>query len=184
MHVVPPGIDARASAPRPSGRWPTFVRQHAGETPRPLLVEGTDVGAAILREADHAAWWSWAPPPPTATDGSTRLFGELPEAVAQQARPTVIVVKTRERIARQTSSSAPAGRDARGRRPRRRAGRSVPARVERWFAESNFHHAEFADLRRLVELKEKQGLTISAVLPTLNEAATIGADRAARASAS
>ncbi len=52
--------------------------------------------------------------------------------------------------------------------------RSLPARVDRWFAESTFHHREFADLRRLVELKERQGLTISAVLPTLNEAATIG----------
>ncbi len=31
-----------------------------------------------------------------------------------------------------------------------------------------------SDLKRLVELKEKHGLTISAVLPTLNEAATIG----------
>jgi hypothetical protein len=50
----------------------------------------------------------------------------------------------------------------------------VPARVDRWFAESNFHHAEFADLARLVELKQKQGLTISAILPTLNEAETIG----------
>jgi glucosyl-3-phosphoglycerate synthase len=50
----------------------------------------------------------------------------------------------------------------------------VPARVERWFGESNFHHAEFADLRRLTQLKEKQGLTASLVLPTLNEEETIG----------
>src|SRR5205809_1840518 len=52
--------------------------------------------------------------------------------------------------------------------------RAVPARVERWFGESNFHHAEFADLRRLTQLKEKQGLTVSLVLPTLNEEETIG----------
>jgi glucosyl-3-phosphoglycerate synthase len=50
----------------------------------------------------------------------------------------------------------------------------VPARVERWFAEANFHHAEFADLRRLVQLKEKQALTVSLVLPTLDEEETIG----------
>jgi glucosyl-3-phosphoglycerate synthase len=50
----------------------------------------------------------------------------------------------------------------------------VPARVDRWFAESSFHHSEFSDLKRLVALKEKQGRTVSAVLPTLNEAATIG----------
>src|SRR4029453_14103715 len=52
--------------------------------------------------------------------------------------------------------------------------RAIPVRVERWFGESNFHHAEFADLRRLVTLKEKQNLTISLVLPTLNEEETIG----------
>jgi glucosyl-3-phosphoglycerate synthase len=46
--------------------------------------------------------------------------------------------------------------------------------VERWFAESNFHHGEYRDLRRLVKLKEQQGLTVSLVLPTLDEEATIG----------
>ena len=50
----------------------------------------------------------------------------------------------------------------------------MPARVERWFAEANFHHSEFADLARLTSLKEKQGLTVSLVLPTLDEAETIG----------
>ena len=56
--------------------------------------------------------------------------------------------------------------------PRRRA--RCRREVERWFGESNFHHAEFADLRRLVDLKEKQRLTVSLVLPTLNEEETIG----------
>jgi glycosyltransferase involved in cell wall biosynthesis len=46
--------------------------------------------------------------------------------------------------------------------------------VDRWFAENTFHSREFRDVRRLVELKRAQGLTISLVLPTLNEAATIG----------
>jgi glucosyl-3-phosphoglycerate synthase len=52
--------------------------------------------------------------------------------------------------------------------------RSLPAKVDRWFGESSFDYTEFRDLKRLVELKEKRGLTISAVLPTLNEAETIG----------
>ena len=38
--------------------------------------------------------------------------------------------------------------------------RVVPARVERWFGESNFHHSEFADLERLVHLKEQGRQTI------------------------
>ena len=53
--------------------------------------------------------------------------------------------------------------------------RAMPRRVDRWFAESNYHHGEFADLRHLVARKEGQGLTVSLVLPTLNEEATIGA---------
>ncbi len=47
-------------------------------------------------------------------------------------------------------------------------------RVDRWFAENTFHSKEFADLRRLVDLKQRQGITISLGLPTLNEQGTIG----------
>jgi glucosyl-3-phosphoglycerate synthase len=50
----------------------------------------------------------------------------------------------------------------------------LPALVDRWFAENTFHASEFRDLRRLVELKERQSLTISVGLPTLNEEKTIG----------
>ncbi|MCL4489048.1 MAG: glucosyl-3-phosphoglycerate synthase [Chloroflexi bacterium] len=46
--------------------------------------------------------------------------------------------------------------------------------VDKWFAENTFHAREFEDLNRLVALKEKQGLTISLGLPTLNEEKTIG----------
>jgi len=37
-----------------------------------------------------------------------------------------------------------------------------------------WHHSRFADIGRLVALKEKKGLTISLAFPTLNEEATIG----------
>lgn len=46
--------------------------------------------------------------------------------------------------------------------------------VDKWFAENTFHAHEFADIRQLVELKERQKLTISLGLPTLNEEETIG----------
>ncbi len=45
--------------------------------------------------------------------------------------------------------------------------------VDKWFAENTFHSAEFQNLKQLVALKEKQGLTISLGLPTLNEEKTI-----------
>ena len=37
-----------------------------------------------------------------------------------------------------------------------------------------FHHGEFWDILKLVEEKEKKGLTISLCIPTLNEEKTIG----------
>jgi glucosyl-3-phosphoglycerate synthase len=46
--------------------------------------------------------------------------------------------------------------------------------VDKWFAENTFHAHEFQALKELIKLKEKQGLTISLGLPTLNEAKTIG----------
>jgi glucosyl-3-phosphoglycerate synthase len=46
--------------------------------------------------------------------------------------------------------------------------------VDKWFAENTFHAHEFEDIKKLVELKEQQNLTISLGLPTLNEQETIG----------
>ena len=46
--------------------------------------------------------------------------------------------------------------------------------VDKWFAENTFHADEFSDLKQLMELKEKQGVTISLALPALNEEQTVG----------
>ncbi len=177
LHLVPPGITlaVRAQAERALA---SFIRQHIRGRAEPLLREASNVRNAILREAENAdlvVMGASAVPVTAGGDGHGILFGALPEAVATRARPTVIVVKTREAIDRQTfdqlaeraETLAAADRAA-------EEARAVPTRVERWFGESNFHHAEFGDLRRLVQLKEKQNLTISLVLPTLNEEETIG----------
>src|SRR5258707_3102357 len=112
---------------------------------------------------------------PSSSDGATHLFGAVPEAIATRARTTVVVVKTRETISRHTFEQLAARAETLAAADRAaEEARAVPVRVERWFGESNFHHAEFADLRRLVTLKEKQKLTVSLVLPTLNEEETIG----------
>jgi len=50
----------------------------------------------------------------------------------------------------------------------------LSARVDRWFAENTYHSSEFDDLRALMALKERQGVTISVALPALNEEATVG----------
>lgn len=46
--------------------------------------------------------------------------------------------------------------------------------VDEWFAENTFHSREFADLERLLALKEARDVTISLGLPALNEEATVG----------
>jgi glycosyltransferase involved in cell wall biosynthesis len=51
---------------------------------------------------------------------------------------------------------------------------SLSTKVDRWFAESTFHHSEFADVKALLALKQAQGVTISVGLPALNEEDTIG----------
>ncbi len=52
--------------------------------------------------------------------------------------------------------------------------KALSERVDQWFAENTFHRQEFGDLAKLVDLKNKQHLTISLGLPALNEAETIG----------
>jgi glucosyl-3-phosphoglycerate synthase len=175
LHVVPPGLTPAVRA-QAEHALATFLKQHARGHADGLLREAPNVRNAILREAeksDLVIMGASAGPEGSLVDNF--LFGVLPETIAARARPPVIVVKTRERIdtatfeelAARAESLAAAERAA-------EESRAVPARVERWFGESNFHHAEFRDLRRMMALKEKQGVTVSLILPTLNEAATIG----------
>ncbi len=173
LHLVPPGITlaVRAQAERALA---AFIKTHIRGRAEPLVREATNVRNAILREADHVDLVVMGASA-TPAGGDSSLFGAIPEAVAARAKPTVVVVKTRDPIARGTfeqlaekaESLAAADRAA-------EEARAIPARVERWFGESNYHHAEFADLRRLAHLKETQGITVSLVLPTLNEEETIG----------
>lgn len=59
-----------------------------------------------------------------------------------------------------------------GRAARRPAPKSAGA--EAWLASHTFHHSQFADIKSLVAEKDRQRLTISLCLPTLNEEKTIG----------
>ena len=48
------------------------------------------------------------------------------------------------------------------------------AELKDWIDNNTYHHSQFWDLKKLVDLKEKQNLKISLCLPTLNEEKTIG----------
>jgi nucleotide-binding universal stress UspA family protein len=175
LHFVPPGITlaVRAQAEHALAQ---FLRQHLRGRGEGVVREAANVRNAILREAEKSDLVVMgASAQPAGANGESYLFGALPEAIAARAKPTVVVVKTRAAIGRQTFETLAAHAETLAAADRAaEEARAVPARVERWFGEANFHHAEFADLRRLVQLKEKQGLTVSLVLPTLDEEETIG----------
>src|SRR3990172_4307869 len=52
--------------------------------------------------------------------------------------------------------------------------KAISVLVDKWFAENTFHADEFQELDRLVELKQRQKLSISVAMPALNEAKTVG----------
>ncbi len=177
LHVVPKGVGERA-VEREQTAVDAFVREHAGtRRASGLIREATSVRSAIIREAAHhdlVVMGASAHPTNAAPDGRY-LFGTLAESVASKAKPTVIVVKTRQSVGLATfeelraSEGTLAHADAFVERSR-----SLPVVVDKWFAENTFHAHEFADIRKLVALKERQNLTISVGLPALNEERTIG----------
>jgi glucosyl-3-phosphoglycerate synthase len=175
LHVIPPGGTPAVRA-QAEQALATFLKQHARGSAEGILREAPNVRNAILREAGRADLVVMGAS--VAPEGMAReafLFGALPEAVAARANAPVIVVKTQERVGRATFEELAAKAESLIAADLAvEESRAVPARVERWFAESNFHHGEYRNLRRLVSLKERQGLTVSLVLPTLNEEATIG----------
>ena len=177
MHVVPKGIGDRALL-REQEALDGFVKEHGGgRGVRGLLREAASVRAAILREASShqlVVMGASAHPATVAPDGRF-LFGVVAETVASRAKPTVIVVKTRQQLAVATfddlraAEGTLAAADAYVERSR-----SLPTIVDRWFAENTFHAGEFREVAKLVDLKEKRGVTISLGLPALNEEKTIG----------
>ena len=103
----------------------------------------------------------------TGREGARDPLGPVGQRIITDARNALIV-----------RTSAPLASPMfveRTRLPLERAERSrvLGEIVDKWFAENTFSSAEFADLRRLVDAKERQNLRISVGLPTLNEEATI-----------
>ena len=187
-HRPPPRRDGHRPPPRPAGdhaRRPGPGRARPGglhQAAHQRSRRGGPARGAQRPQRDPARGreggpaWSWAPrPSPAAPTARRTCSARCPRRSPPAREPTVMVVKTRETIERTTFDQLAARAETLAAADRAaEEARAVPVRVERWFGESNFHHAEFSDLRRLVTLKEKQDLTISLVLPTLNEEETIG----------
>jgi len=98
LHLVPPGITmaVRAQAERALA---AFIKQHLRGSGEGILREAPNVRNAILREAEKADLVVMgASATPGGDTDRTYLFGALPETIAARARPSVVVVKTRESI--------------------------------------------------------------------------------------
>lgn len=89
------------------------------------------------------------------------VIGTAGEKMMRESENGVILVKTKL-LHEVNPASEESGRS------------TISVLVDKWFAENTFHGDEFKDLRYLVSLKEKQGVTISLALPALNEEATVG----------
>jgi nucleotide-binding universal stress UspA family protein len=128
-----------------------------------LLTRIGDPAEVIAEEAkDHDAVVIGA----TGREGSDPL-GPIGQAIVHATRPALLV-RTRAPVASSIFAERrplPTERGARS--------RAVGELVDTWFVENTFSSSEFADLGKLVSEKERQGLRISVVLPTLNEEATI-----------
>jgi glucosyl-3-phosphoglycerate synthase len=133
-----------------------------------LVVRSDSVEQAILAQAtSHQAIVMGA----AAQADSESPFGPVVDTIRRQLdRQELVVVKTRipgDLPRQQWEPMLPAVR----------AGQSdatLTTLVDKWFAENTFDSREFGDLRDLVRLKQRQRLTISLGLPTLDEAETIG----------
>ncbi len=129
-----------------------------------LVTRGGDPARVIGEElAEHDGIVFGA----TGREGQEDPLGPVGQAILSTARAAV-VVRTAVPVASSVflpQTTLPVDRSERS--------RVIGEIVDKWFVQNTFSSSEFADLRRLVEAKERQNLRISVGLPTLNEEATI-----------
>jgi glycosyltransferase involved in cell wall biosynthesis len=130
------------------------VELEAMEPNRAIAEHGRDHGVVVLGAYAETA-------------RSTTLVGSRLARAVRRLPGTVVLAKSAKasrlpELEETTPVSPPASRNA-----------DVQAVVDKWFAENTYHAREFRNVRRLVQLKQQRGLTISLGLPTLNEQATI-----------
>ena len=153
----------------PDRRAPAGIHRLVGEIafdPRveQLVSRSGDPAAVIAEELeDNDAIVLGA----TGREGASDQLGPVGAALLGAGKPAIIV-RTRTPVASAVFLPRPT-------LPADRADRSraISELVDRWFAENTFSSTEFADLARLVEAKDRQGVRVSVALPALNEEATI-----------
>jgi nucleotide-binding universal stress UspA family protein len=129
------------------------------------LVTRTGDPSAVINEelAEHDAIAFGA----TGRKDQEDPLGPVGQAIVANAR-AAIIVRTATPFSQNLTLPLPT-------LPADRAERSkvIGEIVDKWFVQNTFSSSEFADLRKLVEAKERQNIRISVGLPTLNEEATL-----------
>ncbi len=154
LHLTPPGAEAHdkpfRGLERVLARLPEVatIRQVTGETVAAILGQARRCDLIVLGATAQRP--STAPP-----------LGPVASEVLQQSPVGVLVVKTRRSMPEAVPSEAAGAR-------------AISILVDKWFAENTYQADEFADLRHLLELKQRRAVTISLALPALNEQATVG----------
>jgi hypothetical protein len=157
LHVTPPG------EPLQEADWldefsPAIENLERIE--RSITLRG-DLEAALLQEAQaYQMIIVGSPAEPNDAGWFSPLVGRLLEKISA----TVMVVKEQYQSAGLSNYLD----------EEEVVDRPVALVVDRWFAENTYHSREFADLERLLRLKEEQQQTISLCLPALNEEKTVG----------
>jgi glucosyl-3-phosphoglycerate synthase len=158
MHAVPSSTMAQAYE-RGERPFMDLMQKLSGRANLQRIVTARgDPAQAILSEAVHHDLVIMGA---SASVAQVTGLGPVTEHIAQAIERPMLVTKTR-----QTPPPFPAERTE--------TDADISSIVDKWFAENTFHAAEFSDVARLVDIKQKQGLTISLGLPTLNEELTIG----------
>ena len=124
---------------------------------RSIITE--DVARTIFEESHHYDIVILGVTASKSVGGSS--IGPVAERLIRESPSTVMVVKTCR------TDTEPLLDESAG-------AQAISILVDKWFAENTFHADEFSNLKQLMELKEKQGSTISLALPALNEEQTVG----------
>ncbi len=152
----------------PGRRTPTLYQllgERALDERVDRLITRTGDPAEVIREelAEHDAIAFGA----TGRKDQEDPLGPVGQAIVANAR-SAVVVRTATPFGANLTLPLPTLPSDRGERSR-----VISEIVDKWFVQNTFSASEFADLRRLVEAKERQNLRISVGLPTLNEEATL-----------
>ncbi len=155
LHIIPKASSHVAEAPfrglsRVLQQLPEIsVLQSRTDNPADLLLESSQgYDLVILGVTGHD------------TKGASAL-GPVADRLLQDSPAAVMVVKSRRGLPKERVSEM-MGQSA------------ISVLVDKWFAENTYQANEFSNLEMLLDLKQRQGVTISLALPALNEEKTVG----------